>query len=99
MPGRRRAIRLVQRFAACFSDHHAPDLIEHDKQAALSLARHIGMFVDRRGHVSLEKRIALMTPEERCARVFEVLERELQFLSPDELEQFKEIENQIEAEY
>jgi phage terminase small subunit len=80
--------------------HRRTRLKLHDKQAALvSLARHLGTFVDRRGHVSLEERIALMTPEERRARVFELLERGLQFLSPDELEQFKKIENQIEAEY
>jgi phage terminase small subunit len=80
--------------------HRRTRLKLYDKKAALvSLARHLGMFVDRRGHVSLEESIALMTPEERRVRVFELLERELQFLSPDELERFNKTENAIEAEY
>jgi len=56
--------------------HRRTRLKLHDKPAALvSLARHLGMFVDRHGPVSLEERIAMMTPEERLARVAELLER------------------------
>jgi hypothetical protein len=80
--------------------HRRTRLKLHDKLAALvSLARHLGMFVERRGPVSLEERLALMTPEERQERVFELLERGLKYLTPAELEQVKKIENQVEAEY
>jgi hypothetical protein len=62
----------------------------------VSLARHLGMFVDRHGHLGLEERIKMMTPEEWLARVAELLERGLQYLSPEQLEQFKAIEAEYE---
>ena len=49
--------------------------------ALVSLGRHLGMFVDR--HViegSIEHRVALMTREERLARVEELLEGAKQYL-------------------
>ena len=49
--------------------------------ALVSLGRHLGMFVDR--HViegSIEHRVALMTREERLARVEELLDGAKQYL-------------------
>jgi phage terminase small subunit len=54
----------------------------HDKLAALtSLARHLGMFVDRHGaENSIEHEVMMMTPEERLARAEEIIERGKKYL-------------------
>jgi phage terminase small subunit len=56
----------------------------HDKKGALdSLARHLGMFVDR--HVaegSIEHQVLMMTPEERKLRARQLLESARRYLPP-----------------
>jgi phage terminase small subunit len=65
----------------------------HDKLGALtSLARHLGMFVDRHFVAgSIEAKVMAMTPEERVARAQEILEgaRKLPLLDEYEREQAK----------
>ena len=62
--------------------HRRTRLKLHDKKGALdSLARHLGMFVDRHAaEGSIEYRVMRMTPEERLARARELLEHGRQFL-------------------
>ncbi len=62
--------------------HRRTRLKLHDKKGALdSLARHLGMFVDRHAiEGSIEHRVAMMTREERLARVNEFLEGAGRFL-------------------
>jgi hypothetical protein len=57
--------------------HRRTRLKLHDKKGALdSLARHLGMFVDRQvAESSYEVRVKNMTTEERLALVDEILEK------------------------
>ena len=54
----------------------------HDKIAALTnLARHLGMFTDRRGaECSFKRQVMSMTPEERVACANELLEEAQKYL-------------------
>jgi phage terminase small subunit len=62
--------------------HRRTHLKLHDKLAALtSLARHLGMFIDR--HVpenSIEHRVMMMTPEERVEMAQQILEKGRKYL-------------------
>jgi hypothetical protein len=62
--------------------HRRTHLKLHDKLTALtSLARHLGMFIDR--HVpenSIERKVMMMTPEERVEMAQQILDKGWKYL-------------------